>query len=383
MGFLSGRATFSRFRIDGRSPKTFTTEHLDHLAENAIGSQRLAPGADGVETGWIAADHILDTQFDLAKNVINDALHFAIRIDQQKIPGDLVRAYAAVELQALAKENPSGFASPRQRKLARASAMEKLEREARDGRYLRRKAIPALWDGPAGELLIGSTSASVIAYFLTLFQKTFHRGFEALTAGRQAFQLAELRQLTRGVDDAQPTAFIPSLGKPEVAWLPDSTSRDFLGNEFLLWLWYVLDDESDTLKLADDSEAVVMVARNLVLECPRGQTGSDSISSEGPSRLPEAKRAIQSGKLPRKAGLTVVRHDRQYELTLHAETLAVGSAKLPVSEEEEERARLEERIEMLRHLRETIDLLYEGFCQRRASSAWPKELAKMQKWLQA
>jgi hypothetical protein len=31
---------------------------------------------------------------------------------------------------------------------------------------------------------------------------------------------------------------------------------------------------------------------------------------------PEARRAIQSGKLPRKVGLTVVRHDQQYELTL-------------------------------------------------------------------
>ena len=29
--------------------------------------------------------------------------------------------------------------------------------------------------------------------------------------------------------------------------MPDETSRDFLGNEFLLWLWYYLENERDTL----------------------------------------------------------------------------------------------------------------------------------------
>ena len=38
--------------------------------------------------------------------------------------------------------------------------------------------------------------------------------------------------------------------------------------------------------------------------------------------LPEALRAIQAGKLPRKMGLTLVRHDHSYELALQAESLA-------------------------------------------------------------
>jgi hypothetical protein len=167
----------------------------------------------------------------------------------------------------------------------------------------------------------------------------------------------------------------------EVAWLPDEANRDFLGNEFLLWLWYVLDQESDTLKLSDGSEATVMMARTLVLECPRGQTGRESISSDGPTQLPEARRAIQSGKLPRKAGLTLVRHDQTYELTLQAETLAVTGAKLPLPEAVEERPRLEERVTQVRHLLETLDLLYDAFGQRRFGAGWPKELSKIQKWL--
>jgi hypothetical protein len=381
MGFLTGRVTCTRFRVAGRAPRAFGPEHLERLAEHAIGKQRVA-AADGTLAGWTAGDHILDTRFELAKNIINDALHFALRIDAQKMPADLLRAYYQVELDALAAGNPSGRPSARQKREARDAARAKLESEAADGRYLRRKAYPLLWDAHSNELLLGSTSVSILDRLHTLFKQTFDRGFELQGAGRLAFQQAEGRAQTRGVDDAAPSAFVPGPAVRELAWLPDEANRDFLGNEFLLWLWYVLDSESDTLELADKSEVTAMLARTLVLECPRGQTGKESIQSEGPARLPEARRAIQAGKLPRKVGLTLVRHDHQYDLTLQAETLAITGAKLPPAETDEERAQLEERVSLLRHLLETLDLLYDAFGHRRCGAEWPKELARMQKWLQ-
>jgi hypothetical protein len=379
MGFFSGRVSYARYKVNKRT-RGFGADHIDRLAAHAIGRQRQAT-ADGTDVGWTAGDDILDTDFDLAKNIVDDTLHFAIRIDTQKLPGDLLRAYARAELKALAADNPSGLPSNRQRREARDAARERLEKEAKDGRFIRRKVVPVLWDAQAGELLVGSTSTTLLDRLHPLFLETFGTGFESLGAGRLAFSLAEARQQARGVDDARPSPFVPHLAA-EFAWIPDERSRDFLGNEFLLWLWYVLDAEDDTLDVLDGSSVTVMVANSLVLECPRGQTGRESIRSEGPARLPEAHRAIQVGKLPRQAGLTLVRHEHQYELTLHAETLAVTGARLPATEEEDERARLEERVGQLRHLRETLDLLYDAFGQRRCGSEWSKELSKIQKWLQ-
>ncbi len=381
MGFFSGRVTFARFKVLGPSPGLFGPEHLERLQGHAIGKSRVA-ASDGVEAGWTAGEHVLDTTFDLAKNVVSDALHFAIRIDSQKVPADLMRAYAAVELAALAKTNPRGIPSARQKREARDSARQRLEDEAKDGRFLRRKACPVLWDGQSNELLVGTTAATVLDRLHTLFEQTFGMKFEPLSAGRLAYRLAESRQQTRGVDDATPTPFVPGTTPAETAWILDEMSRDFLGNEFLLWLWYLLDAERDTVTLGDGTEVALMLARTLVLECPRGQTGRETITSEGPTRLPESRRAIQSGKLPRKVGLTMVRHDFQYELTLQAESLAVSAARLPAPEASEERGRLEERIAQVRHLLETLDLLYDVFGQRRCSEDWGKEIAKMQKWLQ-
>ena len=358
MGFFTGRASFLRFRVNGPAPRMFGEEHLERLAAFQAGRQRIA-SADGIESGWSAGEHVLDTDFDLAKNIINDTLHFDLRVDTEKLPSDLFRAYYAVELKALAANNPSGFASAKQKREARESARERLEEEAKDGRFRKRKCIPTLWDAKSNEVLFGATSLTHVDRLTSLFQQTFGHDLESVTAGRRAYQLAELHQRTRSVDDSSPSAFVPGVTPEDVAWIADDASRDFLGNEFFLWLWYQSEGETDTVKVADGSEVTYMIARTLTLECPRGQTGHETISHEGPSRLPEAKRAIQSGKLPRKVGLTLVRHDAQYELTLHAETLAVGSAKLPNPGEDvtDARARLDERADKLRHLVETLDLL--------------------------
>jgi hypothetical protein len=381
MGFFTGRASFLRFKVNGPAPRLFDDEQIDRLKDRMAGRQRIA-SADGVETGWTAGDHVLDTDFHLAKNIINDTLTFDLRVDTDKLPSDLLRAYYAVELKALSKNNPSGFASARQKREAKEIARERLEQEAKDGRYKKRKCIPVLWDKLSNEVLFGATSLAQIDRLCSLFETTFGFGLECVTAGRRAYHLAEVNSRTRLVDDSAPSAFVPGVTPSDVAWIADESSRDFIGNEFLLWLWYHTDVASDTIKLADNSEVTLMLARTLNLECPRGVTGHETISHEGPTRLPEARRAIQSGKLPRKVGLTLVRHGEQYELSLHAETLAVGGAKLPPPDEAADaRGKLDDRATQLRALIETLDLLYNAFGEKRFGKEWEHELAGMQKWL--
>ncbi len=382
MAFFNGRVTFLRFRVNGPNPRMFTEDHLSRLENFAAGRNRIA-AADGIESGWAAGEHVLDTDFNLAKNIINDTLHFDLRIDTEKLPNDLMRAYFSIELRALSANNPSGIPSARQKREAKEAARERLEQEGKDGRFRKRKCIPVLWDALSNEVLFGATSLSNIERFTSLFHQTFGYDLEAITSGNRAYQLAELHERTRSVDDSSPSAFLPGISPPEFAWIADDSSRDFLGNEFLLWLWYATENESDTLMLADKSDATVMLARTLTLECPRGQTGHETISHEGPTRLPEAKRAAQSGKLPRKVGLTIVRHSDQYELTLHAETLGVGSAKLPSIPDHitDARAKLEERATQIRGLIETLDLIYDQFGQQRFANQWTTTLPRMQKWL--
>jgi hypothetical protein len=102
MGFFTGRVTYLRFRVDGLAPKAFGPEHLERLVAHAVGKQQAA-SKDSTEVGWIAGDDILDVGFDLAKNVVNDMLHFALRVDTQKLPGDLLRAYPIIRWHGLVR----------------------------------------------------------------------------------------------------------------------------------------------------------------------------------------------------------------------------------------------------------------------------------------
>lgn len=79
----------------------------------------------------------------------------------------------------------------------------------------------------------------------------------------------------------------------------------------------------------------------------------------------------------------MVRHDQQYELALHAETLAVGSCKMPDLPEDvtAARAKLEERATQVRELVETLDLLYARFLTVRLSADWTGELERVRRWL--
>ena len=352
MSFLSGTATFRRFRTDGVKPDPFGEEHLDRLVADQAGRQRIA-SADGVETGWTAGGHIHDTAFTLDKNVLleGDVLTFDLRITAERLPADKLKAYTAIELAGLSANNPSGFASAKQKREAKEIARSRLEEEAKDGRFKKHTLVPVLWDRKTGEVWFGSHSYSHLDRFASLFEHTFGRKVWSLTAGSLS-QLDAPHAYARHLGEQagmvaapKPSPFIPDVTPDDIAWIPDDTSRDFLGNEFLLWLWHLSESETDTIKLADGSEATFMLARWLNLECPRGQTGHEKYAHEGPTRLPEAKRAIQAGKLPRLAGLTLVRHDQQYELKLHAETFAIGALKLPNPSEENPHARRVERIE--------------------------------------
>ncbi|MBX6313409.1 MAG: hypothetical protein IRY99_10910 [Isosphaeraceae bacterium] len=383
MGFLNGRVTYVRYRVSGASPLPFGEEILERVAQHAIGRHGGPDPSDGISVGWAGGDHVLDLTFDFGKNIIHDALHLAIRVDTDKIPADLLRAYTKIETDARAQLNPSGYPTKAQRQEAKEAARLRAEAEAADGRFRRCKHYPVLWDGQTGILYAGTTSAAVLDRLVSLFRETFDRHLEPITAGTLADAQAEARG-QQPPDDFGPVGIFGDGGPATVAWAAEHGSgRDVWGNEFLIWLWHTLQNDGDTIPLPDGSEATVMLAKTLMLDCPRGETGRDSLVNEGPARMPEALRALQSGKLPRKAGLVLVRHGAQYELTLQAETLAVSGAALPKAEGVSGVEAKIARIESLRHLVETLDLLYDAFGRRRSGPDWAGELGRIRRWLQA
>ena len=385
MGFASGSVSFRRYFVVGKSPKAVDQGLLDKIAEHA-----LKPGEFGVpeeeEYGWSGGRHVLDGQFSFEHNVYADALHFALRIDTNKVPGELKKAWSLMEEEAAASENPSGFISKNQKKDVKESIRQKIEEELRSGHFRRSKLVPLLWDLPS-QTVYSPASGKSFEKLAEIFQRTFGLDLVPVSSGSLGLRVAEDRGKRRDYEDFRPTRFVPGPEgegqHPEYPWVAKGPEpKDFLGNEFMLWLWHEADNRTGVISTENAGDVTIYIDKSLDLDCAYGQTGRDTLKGDGPSRMPEARDALRSGKLPRKAGMIIDAGRQQYTFTLNAEQLSFGGAKLPeVEEAENPRVLFEERVGLLRELCGAIDGLYESFLKVRGSSAWEGQVNGMRRWI--
>jgi hypothetical protein len=385
MSFASGSLTFGRFSVLGKAPAAPDESLLERLSEHALRPGDLGVPED-VEYGWSGGRHILDSQFSFEHNVFADALHFALRIDTNKVPTELKKAWTLMEEEAAAASNPSGFISKNQKRQVKDIVRQKMDDELRTGRFRRSKLIPILWDLP-GQTLYGPAGSSAFEKLSELFERTFGVELQPLSSGNLALQKLEASGRHRDYEDARPTRFVPGphseADYPDYPWVAKGPQpKDFLGNEFLLWLWHEADHRSGTIRTESAEDVTVYVDRVLDLDCAYGQSGRDLLRGDAPSRTPEARDALRSGKLPRKAGLVVDAFRQQYTLTLNAESLSLSGVTLPdVEEADTPRVLFEERIALLRDLGKAMDALFETFLRIRASSSWEGYVSGVRKWI--
>ncbi|MCR9292166.1 MAG: hypothetical protein NXI32_05570 [bacterium] len=380
MPFLSGSLAFERFHVSGFDQKAFCDEDIAKLERFASG-QSATSSNDNVRVGFLGGEHLFDQHFDLGKNVINGALHAAIRIDTNDVPSAIRKAWLKMELAALTQDNGSRRPTKAQRQEAKDAVEARCEAEIATGKYHRMQSYPILWDLQTSILYIAGSGAAVIGHCTDLIERTFEVELSRITAGTTALDWARTTNHFDAVDDLVPETFIPERSVSEVAWTNEhSTNPDFLGNEFLLWLWFTLENETDTIGLGDESEVTAMLTKTLTLECPLGEFGKETISAESPVQLSEARQAIRSGKLPRKSGMTLVRDGQQFDLVLQAEMLAISGAKIHLADDDDPHD-LDERINSIRRLAETVDLLFQAFCGVRVGKAWPETRNKISHWL--
>ena len=382
MSFLRGSVTLVRDRVTKDPTGAFGADHIEKLKSLRVGRSKSNLLEEPV-TGFCGGAHLLDTDFDEGKNIVGDALHFGIRTDSCQVPSPIKRAWTAIELAGIMKDNLGGRPSKKQREEANQAVEARCAVEAKKGNYLKMSEVPVLWDAATETVYLGSTSEKAIDNCLTLLKRAFDLEFRKVSSGALAAEFADSSDLLAELYEATPSAFHPGGTNSVVWWNGMKDNYDYLGNEFLLWLWWKWETQAKELELSDGSILSGMFARTLALDCPIGEHGKESISAESPVALPEALLAIGMGKLPRKAGLTLVREDEQFDLTLNAETFSIGSARISQVGDEGVTRDVIDRIESIRALCEAVDLLFEAFCEKRIGSKWKTEQKKIMQWLKA
>ncbi|HWB14347.1 MAG TPA: hypothetical protein VG826_34295 [Pirellulales bacterium] len=383
MGFFAGRVSFDRFRVESPDLRKLSEKHVELLSQFSV-AHAGAPSLGETKVGFTAGGHLLDADFGLEKNVFGDVLHCGVRIDTTKVPAALRKAWLLMEIQALTADNPGRRLTKAERQQVNEAVEQRAQDESGDGRFRRMQHVSILWDVRQRFLYLGGGGPVATEQCLDLLSRAFELSVQWLTAGRLAHAWCLENDRTASWEALAPAVFHDA-ASGAIAWVNDlSANFDFLGNEFLLWLWWHLEAESDTISLADGSEVVGMLNRTLSLECPEALSGKETITAESPVRLPEAMHAIGAGKLPRKSGLVLARQDHQHDLVIQAETFSVSGAKSQLSsgDDAEKPGGREERMDALRHLVETLDLLFAAFCQRRFGKPWKRDVEEIRRWLQ-
>ncbi len=405
MPFDTGRVTFTRFHVAGDAPPQVDDTFLAILSEARFRETEIG-APDEVEAGFVTGVHLFDTQFTYEKIGYGEPgrglAHFALRLDTHKVPADVKKAYRVMNEQAAASASPTGFASKSEKREARETANEQVRGELASGKYRKSKIVPVLWDLAGQTLYCGAAGTTVIEHLSRLMRQAFAVDLSNLSSGVLAGNLIKARGRSRDYEDLKPSAFTapPAAerlddeddavaftgGGPALPWIAKSVDlKDYLGNEFLLWLWWHGERDKDQPTL-DTAEGDIFVAldKTLDMDCAWDLTGKQTLRGDNPTRLPEAGDALLTGKWPRKVGLIVADAEHQWQLTLQGDQFVVSGAALPEIEGDEAgspRELLERRLHLTTRLAAVLDALYQAFLTRRASGPWSQDREAISRWI--
>lgn len=147
---------------------------------------------------------------------------------------------------------------------------------------------------------------------------------------------------------------------------------EFLGREFLLWLWYNSELNGGTYKL-EDSEVELWVDRRIVLRHDDDE-GSEKIICTGDNpHLKEARFALSENKQVTECRLRLVIEDNEYSFILDSEWLNLKSLKAPKvmqDKDDDPDGIFYERMFLIEQAISAVDAIYTQFIDLRTSPEW-------------
>ena len=378
MAFISGPVSYQRFYVTGSIPSEADDKFMAALNEKTFG--KIAMLADETQVGWIGSRHLFETELEADSICSGRFVQLGMRLDKLKIPANVLKAYIRMEEETALQASGREFLGRQEKRRAKDVAVLRAEQEAKDGRYRRISSFPVLIDLETSSVYLGNLGGAVGEKFMQLFADTFGVALEPADPERVATRLLLAANNSRALENLLPSHLIRPPEGADAA-LAGSFDMNFLGREFLSWLWYQTDAEEGPLRVHGSDDVTVMIDRTICLRCDFGLTGTDTINADGPTSLPEAKAALSIGKQPVKMGLILGCPVGEFRLTLDGPRMTVSSLVLPEDEAEQDaRARIEQRFELTADAADLLDALFELFLLKRTNKTWTGELRKMSKW---
>lgn len=164
-----------------------------------------------------------------------------------------------------------------------------------------------------------------------------------------------------------------------------ATGHEFLGEEFLLWIWWKWETVGGEFTLPG-GRVVGIAIDDLLVFAPKGDDETRQTLKDGlPTRTAEARTALRQGHRIAKAKLIVAEGSRQWVVSLAGDRMQFGAVKLPEDAEEVENDtdRTGDRVGNWLALHEIVSALFDMFLRVRVGTAWKEEAEAIALWMRS
>jgi len=162
----------------------------------------------------------------------------------------------------------------------------------------------------------------------------------------------------------------------------------FLGNEFLTWLWFVLDNKQNIIYDADNDLQSFEIGNRIVLE-NKVEKRTEIITIKGDDAgLEEGLLSLQKGAVVVEINLSCKTENQKWQFTLKGESLSLSSLKVPAKNIVETKEDIEgavlDKIYLCEKMIVLVDKLFQRFIKLRISNQWIKNIVpEIKKWVYA
>ncbi|MCF8091767.1 MAG: hypothetical protein K9K21_01785 [Desulfotignum sp.] len=163
----------------------------------------------------------------------------------------------------------------------------------------------------------------------------------------------------------------------------------FLGNEFLTWLWFIVETDQDITRITASKEPITLeIGNSLVLENTLGDKSKEKITIKGDQAgLEEGTTALKKGAKVTEMNLVcTLGQEEEYKFTIKGESFNITGLKTPTagrdgSDDEIEGLVLEKSLLLFR-ITQVIDTLFIKYLEQRISDDWKnKGFSQMRTWI--
>jgi hypothetical protein len=163
----------------------------------------------------------------------------------------------------------------------------------------------------------------------------------------------------------------------------------FLGNEFLTWLWFMIETGQDITQAIKSKDLVTIEIGNaLVLENALGDNAKEKITIKGDQAgLEEGTTALKKGARVTEMNLICKLGDEEtYQFTIKGESFNITGLKTPAAagdgSDDEMEGRIVEKALLVLRITQIIDTLFFTFLDQRIHDDWKhRGYDQMRSWI--